>query len=99
MDPSAIVSALSSPSDPGPHSDQLSFSRPSSMSRCINQDMGAMLEYQGQTVSFEWQSKQARWASSLVAGEFQAGSATIGGLSWSRPYGTNWARTRREPTL
>ena len=53
IEPSRTVSALSSPSLPGPHSDQLSFSRPSSTSRWITQDMGAMFEYQAQLVSLE----------------------------------------------
>jgi len=43
-------------------------------------DTGATWEYQGQTVSLLWQSKQARWIRSLVRGEFHAGSPLAGGF-------------------
>ena len=39
-----------------------------------------MLEYQGQTVSLLWQSKQALTAVSRVAAESHAGSPVTGGL-------------------
>jgi hypothetical protein len=51
----------------------------------MSQEPGAMLEYQGQTVSLLWQSKQAFRASALLARLFQAGSLVTGGFAWSRP--------------
>jgi hypothetical protein len=42
------------------------------------------LLYQRQTVSFEWQSKQACLASSRVRGESHLGSAWTGGFVWLR---------------
>jgi hypothetical protein len=74
------VSAASPPSESKSHSDQLSSSRPASTSRWISQERGAIFEYQGQCVSLEWQSKQARRASSLVTDESHGGSARHRGI-------------------
>src|SRR6185369_16621603 len=57
-------------------SEKFSSSRPSFTSCCTSQETGAIFEYQGQTVSLLWQSKQARLTRSLVAGLSQTGSRT-----------------------
>ena len=54
-----------------------------------------MLEYHGQVVRLEWQSKQALTASSRVCGESQRGSAVVGGFVCEWPYGTPCASTKR----
>ena len=43
------------------HSEKLMCLRPSSTCLRTGQETGATLAYQGQMVSLEWQSKQARW--------------------------------------
>ncbi len=83
--PLGIVSAASRSALANGRRDRLNSSRPSSTSRWASQEKGARLVYQGQRVSWEWQSKQARIASSRVRGLSIAGSANTGGLVWARP--------------
>src|SRR5689334_8686037 len=70
------------------HSEKLNWLRPSSTSRWISHEKGAMFEYQRHLVRLLWQSKHARAASARVAGAFQFGSSVTGGFEWLRPYGT-----------
>jgi hypothetical protein len=59
-------------------------------SRWTSHETGATVAYRGHCVSLLWQSKHARFASSRVDEESQAGSFITGGLVRSAPYGTSW---------
>src|ERR1043166_407113 len=51
-----------------PHSEKLRLCRPSFTSLVSSQETGATCEYQGQTVSFEWQSRQERSRTASASG-------------------------------
>ena len=67
------------------HSLKFSAALPPSTSRWTSHETGAMFEYQGHLVRFEWQSKHALAASARVCGESHRGSAVTGGFVCDRP--------------